>query len=122
MTTMRHRRGMIIDTTRSGGLNISQTWCVLFEENERAFRQGRLTDVLTDEQLLDAVCKAFPKRDRKYTSFTDVRRQRGRYNRGKLTHSVKPRKRSHRYVRVGKYRTLVRGTSHGTPIRKDAKK
>lgn len=126
---MRHRRGMIVDTSRSGGLNIGQTWCTLFEENERAFRLGRYDDVLTDEQLTDAMCAAFPKRDRKYVSFTDVRRQRGRYNRGKLTRGVKPRKRSHRYVHIisptyvdGIKRHMHRATSHGTPIRKNGEK
>ncbi len=112
---MSHRLGMIVDTSRSDGLTISQTWCMLFEENERAWRRGFKDDVLTDKQLVDRMCAAFPKRDRKYSSFTDVRRHRGRYNRGKLTRGEKPRKRSHRYVRVGKYRTIVRATAHGTP-------
>lgn len=128
MRIPKHCRGQIVDTEHSDGLSIRHYWAMLFDENERAFRSKQMQDVLTDEQLVTAMHGAFPKRNRKYKSFDDVRRARARFNRGVLTSGSSPRLRSWRYTRrlsaswrerkqSGMY-FVRRATSHGTPINK----
>lgn len=54
--------GQTVDTSHSGGLNVGEKWVELFERNERAFDAGKWDEVLTDEEIIEEMKKAFPRR------------------------------------------------------------
>jgi len=94
------RRGQIVDRSKSRGLGVCETWVVLFEKNEKNFRAGKLNKVMIDEQITEAMFKAFPGRESsKILSLPN--KVRGRYNRGMLTQGRKPKIESCQYTRNG---------------------
>jgi len=94
------KRGQIVDTSKSRGLGVCETWVILFEKNENNFKTGKLNKVMNDEQITKAMFKAFP--DRKSSKILSLTNKvRGRYNRGALTKGKKPKIKSCQYVKNG---------------------
>lgn len=61
---MPNYQGQIVDTTHSGGLSVGEYWVSLFERNEQAFDSGKWDEVLTDEEIIERMSRAFPRRKR----------------------------------------------------------
>lgn len=95
------RKGQLVDRSKSKGLGVCETWVTLFEKNENNFKAGKLNKVMIDEQITEAMFKAFP--DRKSSGILSLTNKvRGRYNRGVLTKGKKPKIKSCQYVKNGK--------------------
>lgn len=97
---MGNPRGQPVDTTQSGGLNVREYWAALFRQNEKLFAAHRLSEVLTDAEITEAMFAAFP--DRVACSLMrQVVRVRGVYNRGDWFGGMRPQPQSKRYRRIG---------------------
>lgn len=97
---MGNPRGQPVDTTQSGGLNVREFWTALFRQNEKLYAAHRLTEILTDTEISEAMLAAFP--DRIACSLMrQVVRVRAAYNRGIWSRGVRPRVQSRRYRRIG---------------------
>ena len=103
--------GQIVDTTKSGGLNVRQTWQNLFEVNEQRWEDADPDEPpLTDDEIVACMATAFP--DRVISKhLRAVRRVRSTFNRGALTMGDAPVYTSYRYQRDGSriFRTTARG-------------
>jgi hypothetical protein len=84
-------KGQLVDRSSSSGLSVTEVWFNLFEDNEKKKKP------LTDEQITDAMLKAFPKRFES-AIFKQPNRVRNRYNRGVLIAGRKPKIESCRYI------------------------
>lgn len=75
-------------------LNVRQTWCKLFADNEKCAKGKRMTD----EQITEAIKAEFP--DRRPKVFDTPHVVRALYNKGQLSNPV-PSKQSQRYDKNG---------------------
>lgn len=110
----RHRRGQIVDTTASDGLNIREYWTKLFRENEMNFRAQNFAVVLDDDMIAQRMLSAFPNKKRT-ACLTDVTRARAAYNRGVWWRGARPVIHSYRYMNDADT-TLLRVSARGTPM------
>lgn len=92
-------RLMRVDRTYSGGLSVSEYWCLLFNSNEEWWEAKKYNDIFVDRELVDAMIEAFPGREDSYQYWASTACIRVKYNQGRLSHNTKPAKRSAQYER-----------------------
>lgn len=102
------RSGQVVDRSHSDGRGVWETWCELFEANEKAWKEGKLSKVLTDPQLTAEMRKRFPRRQSRLME--QVNRLRAAYNRQRRFVS------SFRYLRDEETKDVCRATARGWPI------
>lgn len=106
---MANRYGQLVDSTRSGGLTVSEFWARLLQYNEMLWKTG-VRFVLSDTQMGNLLVEAFPSREWSH-GMRDAPRYRSSFNRGTLTGKI-PKSLSFRYSRS---ETRVLRWEPGTP-------
>lgn len=109
---------------KTSGLGIQDAWAHIFQKNEKASKNKRLTD----EQISKWMHKEFPGRGS--TVFDHVQGVRTKYNKGGLSGNVAPKTQSKRYdsdgavipPRVGRPETSKKTTKKKKTTRKTAAK
>jgi len=107
---MRHP-GQRVNTTQSYGIGVALTWVILFEVNEKNWREDPAS-CLTNEELYDMIMDRFPDRWESQI-LKQVNKIRAAYNRGRLV-GVQPLEQSYRYLKVNGQ--VIRATARGKPI------
>lgn len=100
---------------RTTKVGVVQTWCELFERNEKAPKNQKLTD----EQISKQMHREFP--GKASAIFDRAQLVRNRYNKGALTRGKLPKIQSHCYDDDGNKVAVHRGRQAGTTIGKKAK-
>lgn len=88
---------------RTTKVGVVQTWCELFERNEKSAKNQKLTD----EQISKQMHREFPTKSS--VIFDRVQMVRNRYNKGALLRGKLPKAQSHRYDAEGIKTTVRRG-------------